>query len=208
MKKIILTILLLSAFVFVLVWFAFFRAPQGEEFTPIFIATCDTCYHEFKDKISAPFELIRTQSTGESLDLLKAGTVELAIAGRTPKETEFAGDGIVLRKGYSFLGSKEEVVLFSELSDYNLYSDLPPSDIKNLSLKNVTPVEDIYPYLDQGIAITSWENTDYKKAEIVHIFKAGMSRLPLSRQPTLHCKQTCAEGAGADLLKSLTLNEK
>jgi hypothetical protein len=64
-------------------------------------------------------------------------------------------------------------------------------------------VEDIYEYLDKGIVITSWENTDYRRTAIVHVIEDNQERLALSRRPTLYCPKFCQKELVEDIKASL-----
>jgi hypothetical protein len=48
----------------------------------------------------------------------------------------------------------------------------------------------VYAFLDEGIVITSVENTDYARADLVHVLEADQSRrVTLSRTPILDRKK-------------------
>ncbi len=64
-------------------------------------------------------------------------------------------------------------------------------------IDNIQEVKNVYEHLNDGIVITSWENTDYAKANIVHVMKDNGERIKLSRRPTIYCPDFCGEEARA-----------
>jgi len=66
---------------------------------------------------------------------------------------------------------------------------------------NISQVENVYQYMDEGIIITSWENTDYNRAEIIHLLENNGRRVKLSRQATAYYKD---KSINLEDLKTLT----
>jgi len=94
--------------------------------------------------------------------------------------------------------------MVKDLNRYDIYTNLDVALIKKLfSVEKVHQVDDVYESLDKGIVITSWENTDYARAEIVHVLQDSGEREPLSRRPTLYFSQAHAKEAN-DLKALLT----
>lgn len=99
-----------------------------------------------------------------------------------------------------FLSDIEKTIKTKDLNKYQMYTDLDDKLISSiLNLDNIKKVENIYQYLNQGIVVTSWENTDYSKAQIVHVFDDNGNRLTLSRQPTLYCPNSCSSKLLSDI---------
>jgi hypothetical protein len=166
------------------------------------VATCPTYSDKIKGVIPGKFKIIETGSTAESITLLESKQVEMALAGRTLKPSEPRMGHIVAGKGYSFLSANGGVVYKDELSNRDIYTDLEPEALKDIfPVQGIEQVDNVYGYLDKGIVITSWENTDYTKAEIVHLLERNGERVELSRRPTIYCPGSC--GGQAEELASL-----
>lgn len=169
--------------------------------TPVKIAACPTCLTLAQKLDSSKYQVIPTDSTQKSLELLHQGFIEMFIAGRTllPQEPEL--DYRIIQKGYSLLSSQTAIIHQSDLSRYPLFTDLDPEKIKTLFLvHHVAVVDDVYSFLNQGVVITSWENTDHARAEMIHLLNSNGRRVPLSRQPTLYCLEKCNDHVFQDLL--------
>jgi hypothetical protein len=153
------------------------------------IAVCPT-YHKMAKNINAEeYEFVETNSTAESLNLLKNNTVDMILAGRVLKPSEPKLKSLLIKKeGYSFLSDQVKKVSVKDLNNYDIYTDLLDVALvkENFSIKKVHQVDDVYKFLSKGIVITSWENTDYARAEIVHVLESSGERAMLSRRPTLY----------------------
>lgn len=157
------------------------------------IAVCPT-YHQLVEKTNEQkFEFVQTSSTAESLDLLEKGEVEMILTGRLLKPDEPQHDLLVVgQEGYSFLGQQEKIIFEEDLKNYDIFTDLEPEEIKNkFSVEQVFAVDDVYNFLDQGIVITSWENTDYTRAGMIHLLEKDGRRNILSRRLNLYCPASC-----------------
>lgn len=160
------------------------------------IAACPTCYDLIKNNQLDNYEIIPTISTAESLLLLQNKEVDMILAGRTLKFDEPDLPYLLIKDGYSILSNQEKTVYLSELSNYVIYTNLNPKVVQNFfPAQAVIKVDDVYQYLGQGIVITTWENTDYTRANIVHLLESNGSRMELSRRPTVYCAQTCDQTA-------------
>ncbi len=165
-------------------------------FEKIRIAACPTCFEIAKNVNTDKYKIIKTSSTAESLALLQDKKVDMILAGRTLKPNEPQMDELLIKQGYSFLSDKEDVVYTDQLKDRIIYTDLDIENIKNvLSLQVIEQVDNVYDYLNKGIIITSWENTDYAQAKIVHVLERSGERFKLSRQPTIYCPHVCGQEA-------------
>ena len=143
---------------------------NGDEKKRIKIAACPTCIDSVGTIEDERYEIVPTASTAESLQLLRYEEVDMILAGRTLKPGEAKMEAIVLEQGYSFLSKEGGFLYRDELHDQTFYTDLKKEEIeKKIALETIQEVEDVYEYIDQGIIITSWENTDYGRAKIVHI---------------------------------------
>ncbi len=160
------------------------------------IAACPTCYELSKKLDLEKYQVIKTNSTAESIAFLESGQADMILAGRTLKSNEPQMDNLLIDEGYSFLSNQDATIFVDQLNNYNVYTDLNAEELKEkLSIKNIQRVDNIYEYLDKGIIITFWENTDYNQAEIVHILERNGERLKLSRQPMVYCSNACGEQA-------------
>lgn len=158
----------------------------------VHIATCPT----FQDVLYQTDFLVReTQSTSESLHLLKSNYVDYVLAGRTPKPWEFQWNYKILWSGYSFLHKQSISISDEDLQTNTFYTNL--DDLENIKkifwIQNLEKVENIYDYIENDIIITSWENTDYSKADIVHVLHPNWERYIESRIPILYCREKCDE---------------
>lgn len=170
------------------------EASPGQE--KIKIAACPTCYEMTNNLDKSKYQVIATASTAESVDMLRNRQVDMILSGRTLKPHEPGADFLIIKEGFSFLSDKTERINSNDLQKYNIYTDLDDELLKDeLSLENIQKVDDVYKYLSEGIIITSWENTDYTKADIVHVMNSDGERIKLSRRPTLYCPDSCGEEA-------------
>ncbi len=165
------------------------------------IAACPT-YHDLSERLN--YDFIKTESTQESLSLLRRGEVDMILSGRKLRPDEGNYDYEVLGEGYSFISNQGGNILESQLKNYTVYTDLDLEELKrNFSLGEIIEVENVYDYLEKGIAITSWENTDYFQAELIHLLKDSGGRNSLSRRLTLYCSSFC-DGNIASEIKSVS----
>lgn len=177
------------------------KLPKKEEIT---ISACPTVYEEYKDKINLPYKLIPTNSTAESIRLLDNNIVDFALAGRTLKNNEGQKNTYTIRKGFAFIGIEEKSILLEDLVNYKIYTDLDINEIKEVfNIKELQFVDNVYDYIDKGVIITSWENLDYSKANIIHILDKDRKRVRMSRQPTLICSNNCSSVEMNNLINNL-----
>lgn len=201
-KKIFISILLIAAFsigCFIIVNTNIDSRADANELpdsTIIKVAACPTCFDLAKNIQAEKYEIIKTGSTAESLVLLQNNTVDLVLAGRTLKPHEPQMDSLLIKQGYSFLSSSNATIFIDQLKNYKIYTDLDEEELKqNFNIEKIQTVDNVYEYLDEGIIITSWENTDYTKAAIVHVLENNNRRVRLSRRPTVYCPNVCEEQA-------------
>lgn len=156
------------------------------------IATCPTFYEDIKKLDQEKFELIFTNSSTESLDLLANANVDIVLSGRIlmPEEQYFDYEIIDNAKNYySFLSNNSKHIYTDDFDSYSFFTDLELEKIKkDLSIKNIYKVDNVYDYLNDGVVITSWDNTDFTKSYIVHVLNSDTSRLKISRIPILYYK--------------------
>ena len=166
------------------------------------IAVCPTYHKIVKDIDAEEYEFIETKSTAESLNLLKSNDVYMVLAGRVLKPSEPKLKSLLVKKeGYSFLSNQGKVVKFEDLNNYDIYTDLDDTLTKKaFSIKKINQVDDVYKFLDKGIVITSWENTDYARAEIIHVLEDSGERVSLSRRPVLYFSQAYEKEANKLML--------
>jgi hypothetical protein len=178
--------------------------PKRSVQEKITIAACPTC-QEIAEKLDPQkYKIIATQSTSESVELVENQQADFLLAGRKLKSNEPRMEGAVIGKGFSFIGSRELSIQVSELGDYTIYTDLAVDMIRDVfPVEKIEKVENVYQYLEKGIAITTWENTDYSKANIIHLLENDGERVKLSRQPTLYCPVKCDDKMVAEITSVL-----
>jgi hypothetical protein len=154
-----------------------------------YVAVCPT-YQSLRDElIEDGFEVIKTNSTSESISLLRNGSVNLVISGRKPKsaEIDLKYKAVQLEGHYSFLSEKSLTIYEDNLSLYDIYTDQDTEKVKKIfKVENIAKVDNVYEYLDKGIVITSWNNTDYSRSSVVHILNFEGTRNPKSRMPFIY----------------------
>ena len=104
-----------------------------------------------------------------------------------PSEIDMKYKTVELEDHYSFLAATSFTVQEDNLNSYNIYTDQKILELEEIfNLGNVVKVDSVYDYLDKGIIITSWENTDYSKAAVVHVLNSKGVRNPHSRMPFIY----------------------
>ncbi len=202
MKYKSLIIILFSLIVIIALVLIFSKNIENDENHSIIkISACPTFY-QFLKKLNNNdnYFIIPTSSTSESLEMLENEEVDYAVGGRIlmPGEANFSV--VTIGEGFSFLSDKNLVVYDYNLSSYKLYTDLDLDLLRdNFGDLNYEIVDNVYDYLENNIVITSWENTDFNQAAIIHILKADNSRNIKSRLPTVFCKKICND----DIIKNI-----
>ena len=194
MKKNLLAIIFGLAIIFTVYNFKedpdFLRAEVGNGYR---VAACPTHHHMLPALDRGDFQTTRASSTGESLKMMKEGEVDLVISGRNLKPGEPELESLKLAEGYSFLAEEGFSITEDEMEEYNFYTDLDKDSVINdflsITKENLTQVEDVYEKSDDGIVVTSFENTDYEKAEIVNIYDGFGRRVEKTRRPTLFFRE-------------------
>ncbi len=164
------------------------------------IAVCPT-YHHLENLIADnDIRFVKTSRTAESVELLANNEVDYVIAGRTLKPHEGSYNSEFLTaKGYSFLAKDSIILSDSQLSNFDIYTD--DIDLPNIIAEHelgsleISYVDDVYEYInnDLVIVITSWENTDYSKADVVHVYTSLGERLEISRRAIIYCSSDCKD---------------
>jgi len=178
--------------------FPFLPEKQG-----MIVAACPTFYYLLDELQETGVEVIKTNSAAEILYYLQKNGADLIIAGRMfkPGEPQFSFE--VVGPGYSFLADKEFAIQEREMVNYLFFTDLSAEEITgrfpHIIEEKILETDDVYAYLDQGIVITSVENTDYSISEIVHVFRGDGSRHRFSRAPVIYYK----EYPGAEFLSAI-----
>ncbi len=156
------------------------------------VVACPSFYYRINKLNSAKFSLILTSSTSESLKILESGQADYAVGGRILYSHEPSFDLSIIGEGFSFLSNKSRIVYNYQLQDHLIYTDLDTDILsKNFGDLNYNIVDDVYKYLEDAIVITSWDNTDFNRAEIVHLLNNDNSRNIKSRLPTVFCQNKC-----------------
>ncbi len=171
------------------------------------IAVCPTFYNDLKNIETDKFEIILTNSTKESLVSLGNKRVDIVLAGRTllPNEKKFKSETVNNPENYySFLSDQETEIYTDDFSNHKFYTDLDVEKVrKDLDIKEVSRVDNVYEYLDKGVIISSWGNTDYNRAKIVHVLNPDKSRLKISRLPVIYYQSGCEKHIINELKKNL-----
>lgn len=135
--------------------------------------------------------MVKTNSTAESISLLRNGDVAIVLSGRKPlvNESDLVYKIASLPNRYSFLSKDSKTVSSEELSSMTAYTDQDTVTIRNLfNINKVENVENVYTFLDKGVVIASWENSDYTKASVVHVLQSNGTRHQNSRIPVIYSR--------------------
>jgi hypothetical protein len=183
------------------------KEALGEEEIPAFcpapveklsIATCPTFYDYLNEISDDSIDIVFTRSTSESLDLLSRGFVDYVLSGRTllPGEKDFGHEILAdFKDSYSFLSLTGKTIKESDFDEYIFYTDKDVDDIRSIfGIREIAKVKDAYSLNDlddKVVIITSWDNTDFEKYQIVHVLKDDESRFFESRIPVLYFEDSC-----------------
>ena len=166
------------------------RAEVGNGYS---VAGCPTHHSLLPGLDNGDFKTVRTASTGESVRLFRREDVDFIISGRKLKPNEPDLESEKLGEGYSFLAESTLSITEDEMADLQFFTDQNPeklvSEFEGLSKENLKYVEYPYTRIDDGIVITSFENTDYSKGELVHIYDGFGRRVEKTRRPTLFFRE-------------------
>ncbi len=169
------------------------------------VAACPT-FHYKLDLLEDDYHTIKTRSTSWSLNILSAERADFVISGRKlkPQEPEFSYK--VINNGFSFIGPNDFTITEDEMSELTFFTDQNKQDILNtfnqINPQKLFKVNNVYDYLNEGVAITSYENTDYSKAGVVGVFRNTGERLRESRTPVVYFNEK-DEKEAETLLKAL-----
>ncbi len=192
------TLLLLSLILIVLIF-----DNKNSNADLISVAVCPTFYYmaeklENIDNIN----IIKTGSTGESLQLLKNKKANFVISGRALKESEPDFLFNIIGSGYDFLFHKEIMIYDTDMHNIVFYTDINKEeiiqDLDNISIEQLRKVDDIDEYISQGIVITKLEGR--LKGEVVHVFTKNGTRIRASRMPRLYYSST-ANKSSVELIR-------
>ncbi|MGM0438948.1 MAG: hypothetical protein ACQEP3_00720 [Patescibacteria group bacterium] len=190
MKKKILTFIFVFAFIFLSYNFDiddnFLKAEVGRSLT---VVSCPT-YHDYLPELSEKgFQIVRASSTKEALEIFENGEADFVISGRKLKSNEPNLKSLKIDNGYSFLAKEELTVTETELDEFDFYTDLNKKEVLNSFPQledDLEKVKDPYSKIEEGIIITSFENTNYSKSELVHVTDEFGRRIKASRRPTIY----------------------
>ncbi len=156
----------------------------------IVVAACPTFYYLLQELEKNDINIIKTAFTTESIYYLQNNEADLIIAGRALKPGEPQLLYEIIGSGYSFIGKEEFLIQEKEMNNYDFFTDLSKAAILEkfpyIAKNRILEIENVYDYLDYGIIVTSIENTDYSKSQIVHIYKEDGSRHRFSRAPIIY----------------------
>jgi len=154
------------------------------------IAACPTFWYLLEDLEGEDIEIYYTQSTGNNIQGIMAGEIDAFISGRALHPEEPNLNREVLGPGFSFISQESKEVFTKDLDEHQFYTDRDAGEVINnfdvITQDNLKNVENIYSHLDNGIGITSIENTDYSRSEVVHVLDEHGSRHRYSRTPSLY----------------------
>ncbi len=157
----------------------------------IVVAGCPTFYRyleQIENEIG--FETLKTGSTGDSLEKLFEGNADILISGRALRPEEPALRGIVIGEGFSFISENSMQIYSRNLGEFDLYTDLESKKVasyfESIEKEYLEEVEDVYKKIEKGIAITSVDNTDYSRSEVLHVYEDYKTRHRFSRAPILY----------------------
>lgn len=166
------------------------RYPSQEKDKELVVAACPTFYYMLEELKIIGLKTIETNTTAESLYYLEQGKADLIIAGRALKPGEPEAFFKIIGPGYSFLADREFAISEKEMINYRFFTDLSLKELTekfpHIAKDKITVANNIYDHLSDGIIITSIENTDYSRAEIVHVFREDGSRHRFSRTPVIY----------------------
>jgi hypothetical protein len=198
-KKIFIIFLI----VVIIILFLFFFYNKQKE--PYKISVCPTFYNFLNNNLdNEEFLVILTSSTSESLDLLEKKEVDYALGGRVLKPDEKKFNYHIIGEGLSFLSFASLTIYDYDLSRYPIFTDLDIQNIEDLFGKlDIQVVDNVYDYLEKGLIITSWDNTDYSRAEVAHLLRVDGSRNLYSRLPIVYCSKNCPDNVIEKIKKTL-----
>ncbi len=154
------------------------------------IAACPTFYYMLSILEDEKFEVYPTESTGQSIYGISTGQADAFISGRALRPDEPNLNREILGPGFSFISEDGKVVFLEDLDKHQFYTDEDKEDVintfDNITDDNLESTEDVYEYLENGIGITSLENTDYSRSEVVNILDGNGFRHRYSRTPSLY----------------------
>ncbi len=154
----------------------------------IYIATCPTFYHIENLLKESDINIVKTNSTLESINLLERGFVDFVISGRALKKEEPNLLFEILGAGYDFIYKDEIVIYQKDMENFIFYTNLDKEnilrDFEYILEENLIEVEDVLDYLNEGIVITILENK--LESNIVNIINNFNQRVRLSRLPRLY----------------------
>ncbi len=161
----------------------------NEKTKEVTVASCPTFYYMLDKLEKEGIEVVKTRSTAESMEKLIDGKADFFISGRAlmPEEPDFFAE--VIGPGFSFIYKESIYMHEKEMAHVPFYTDLSTSKIKErfpLIDENLYEVGDVYDYLEEGIGITSFENTDYSRSKVVHVFQDNGNRSRYSRIPVIY----------------------
>ncbi len=164
------------------------RGDFFENKESIVIAGCPTFYYMLEKLEKKEFEVVRTSSTKENLELMKKGEVHFAISGRGVLENETFYPSLLIGPGYVLLFEEEVIVQKEKMKEISFFTDLFKDDVlRDFSFileSNLHEVSDIESYLNKGIVITNQENEN--KGQLVHLVDENGERVRISRIPRLY----------------------
>ncbi len=163
------------------------------------IAACPTFHYKLEELEKNGFEVVRTDSTADNIRKLSEKTIDAFISGRAlrPGEPDFRSE--VVGEGFSFIFSERIDVTVEQLNyvDVVFYTDQDPGKVIEtfgfVEEENIEVTDSVYEKLDEGIVITSVENTDYSSSGMVNVYNEDGKRVRQSRTPVLYFREDAKE---------------
>ena len=176
-------ILLIVVALFAVLGIVFLEVDMDDN---VIIAACPTFYYMIDKLEEEGFDVLKTESTKENIELFEKGDVNMFISGRGVNMDDLLS--LTVGPGYIFLFREEVLILEDHMGEIMFFTDLSTEDVlgdfKEIKEENLEKVGRIENYIERGIIITSTLNEN--KGELVHIISENGERIRLSRVPRLH----------------------
>jgi hypothetical protein len=158
------------------------------------LAVCPTFLTHAMYLDPAPYSIVPTASTAQSLALLAEGSVDYVLAGRGPLPHETGYTVTALGNGYAFLGTQEHRIPLAELAEWRVVTDQDSALLRStFGFRHMEETSDIYAHLAPNVlAVTSWQNADYARTASVFIHTGEGKRDIRTRTPLLYCARSCS----------------
>ncbi len=170
---------------------------SSDRLSEVSVAGCPTFYYLLERLSEEGVGVVKTNSTAESISYLQQGKADMVIGGRALMPSEPPLSSFVVGEGYSFFSSFNLTIHEKEMSEVPFFTDLKKEEIirdfPSINPENLEEVNDVYNHLNEGIAISRVENTDYTRAKVVYVIGDNNKKVRMSRTPVLYYDQELVE---------------